>query len=192
LSVRAPANNSYAYQGDGIDIEGQFDIYVKLPPVPHNGTWQLRLSLRGNRRCGIVQYYLAGIPAGQEVMRTDWEPLGIPCDLRFDNLNDVPSIGWVIDEDLEDQAAIEALDKSMKNRGWMKGPDTQQNNQDPPVLHRNIQTMARQILATQYMTTNTDYYLRIKQILDNNKAQFLFDYMELVPKSVYDMDEDKH
>ena len=74
----------------------------------------------------------------------------------------------------------------------MKGPDTQQNNQDPPVLHRNIQTMARQILATQYMTTNTDYYLRIKQILDNNKAQFLFDYMELVPKSVYDMDEDKH
>jgi len=188
LSVRAPANNSYAYEGDGIDIEGQFDIYVKLPPVPHNGTWQLRMSFRANPRCGIVQNYFAAVPAGQEVQRNDWEPLGIPCDLRIDM--DDPSVGWVADDDLEDVAAIESLDKSMKNRGWMKGPDSQQNNNN--TLHRNIDTMGRKILTTQYMTSNTDYYIRFKQILDNNKAQFLFDYIELVPKSVYDMDEDKH
>ena len=42
------------------------------------------------------------------------------------------------------------------------------------------------------MTPNTDYYIRFKQLLDNNKAEFLFDYIELVPKSVFDNAEDKH
>lgn len=188
LSVRAPAKSSYAYEGDGIDIEGNFDIYVKLPPIPHDGTWQLRLSFRANDLCGIVQNYIAAVPVGQQVERTDWKPLGIPCDLRV-KMTD-PSVGWVKDEDLENAAAIEALDKSMKNRGWMKGSDAQQTvNGDP---HRDINTMGRKILATEYMTSNTDYYIRFKQILDNNKAEFLFDYIELVPKSVYDMTEDKH
>ena len=95
------------------------------------------------------------------------------------------------DENLEDDAAIEALDKSMKNRNWMKGSDAQQTA-GTPKTHRNVDTMGRLILATEYMTSNTDYYIRFKQLLSDNKAEFLFDYIELVPKSVYDVDEDKH
>lgn len=190
LSVRAPTiSSSYAYEGDGIDIEGQFDMYVKLPPVPHNGTWQLRLSYRSNDLCGIIQTYFAAIPFGQEVQRTDWKPLGLPIDLRV-KLTD-PVIGWIEDSKLEDDA-IEALDKSMKNRGWMKGSDAQQTAGSEHKLHRNVNTMGRLILATEYMTSNTDYYIRFKQLLSDNKAEFLFDYIELVPKSVYDVDEDKH
>ena len=50
LSVRpVNENTSYAYEGDGIDIQGNFDICIKLPPVPYDGTWQLRLSMRGRR-----------------------------------------------------------------------------------------------------------------------------------------------
>lgn len=191
LSVRSTAaDKSYAYEGDGIDIEGQFDIYVKLPPVPHDGTWQLRLSYRGNKRCGIIQNYLACVPVGQEVSRSDWKPLGIPVDLRFDNLNETPAVGWIKDEDLENAAAVEALDKSMKNRGWLKGSIAQRT--DDGDLHRDVRSMGRMILTTDYMKSNMDYYLRIKQILDNNKAQFLFDFIELVPKSVYDGHEDKN
>ena len=190
LSVRAPTtSSSYAYEGDGIDIEGQFDMYVKLPPVPHNGTWQLRLSYRSNDLCGIIQTYFAALPFGQEVQRTDWKPLGLPIDLRV-KLTD-PVIGWIQDDNLEDDAAIEALDKSMKNRNWMKGSDAQQTA-GTPKTHRNVDTMGRLILATEYMTSNTDYYIRFKQLLSDNKAEFLFDYIELVPKSVYDIDEDKH
>lgn len=189
LSVRAPnTTSSYAYEGDGIDIEGQFDMYVKLPPVPHKGTWQLRLSYRSNSLCGIIQTYFAAVPVGQEVDRTDWNPLGLPIDLRV-NLTH-PSIGWIKDEDLETASDVEALDKSMKNRGWMKGSDAQRTATD--ILHRNVDTMGRLILATEYMTPNTDYYIRFKQLLDNNKAEFLFDYIELVPKSVFDNAEDKH
>ncbi len=189
LSVRAPnTSSSYAYEGDGIDIEGQFDMFVKLPPVPHDGTWQLRLSFRSNKLCGIIQTYMASIPVGQEVMRTDWKPLGLPIDLRVD-LDD-PSVGWIKDENMESEAAIEALDKSMKNRGWMKGSDAQRTATD--IIHRNVDTMGRLILATEYMTSNVDYYIRFKQLLDDKKAEFLFDYIELVPKSVYDYNEDKH
>ena len=187
LSVRAPAKNSYAYEGDGIDIEGNFDMYVKLPPIPHDGTWQLRLSFRSNSLCGIVQNYLAAVSPGQELVMTDWKPLGIPVDLRV-NLED-PTVGWIKDEDLDNEAAIDALDKSMKNRGWMKGSIAQQTvNGDP---HRDINTMGRLILTTEYMYSNKVYYLRIKQLLDNSKAEFLFDYIELVPKTVYDFGEDK-
>lgn len=189
LSVRAPnTSSSYAYEGDGIDIEGQFDMYVKLPPVPHNGTWQLRLSYRSNSLCGIIQTYFAALPVGQEVDRTDWSPLGLPIDLRV-NL-EAPAVGWINDDDLESASDIEALDKSMKNRGWMKGSDAQRTATD--ILHRKVNTMGRLILATEYMTSNTDYYIRFKQLLDNNKAEFLFDYIELVPKSVFDNAEDKH
>ena len=188
LSVRAPAKNSYAYEGDGIDIEGNFDMYVKLPPIPHDGTWQLRLSFRSNSLCGIVQNYLAAVSPGHELVMTDWKPLGIPVDLRV-NLED-PTVGWIKDEDLSDEAAIDALDKSMKNRGWMKGSIAQQTvNGDP---HRDINTMGRLILTTEYMYSNKVYYLRIKQLLDNSKAEFLFDYIELVPKTVYDYGEDRN
>ena len=189
LSVRAPnTSSSYAYEGDGIDIEGQFDMYVKLPPVPHDGTWQLRISYRSNDLCGIIQTYWAQLPVGQEVLRTDWKPLGLPIDLRV-KLTD-PIIGWIKDSELEDDAAIEALDKSMKNRSWMKGSDAQRTATD--IIHRNVDTMGRIILATEFMRSNTDYYIRFKQLLADNKAEFLFDYIELVPKSVYDLDEDKH
>ena len=189
LSVRSPTtSSSYAYEGDGIDIEGQFDMYVKLPPVPHNGTWQLRLSFRSNRLCGIVQTYIAALPVGQPVDRTDWKPLGLPIDLRV-NLTDA-SVGWIKDSELEGNGAIERLDKSMKNRGWLKGSDAQKTATD--ILHRDVDTMGRLILATEYMTSNTDYYIRFKQLLDDSKAEFLFDYIELVPKSVYDNSEDKH
>ena len=99
-------------------------------------------------------------------------------------------MGWIEDEDLENDAAIEALDKSMKNRGWMKGSNAQKTATD--IIHRNVDTMGRLILATEYMTSKTDYYIRFKQLLEDNKAEFLFDYIELVPKSVYDYDEDKY
>lgn len=189
MQVRsASASGSYAYEGDGVDIQGQFDMYVKLPPVPHNGTWQLRLSFRANSHCGIIQNYIACVPSGQAVQRTDWDPLGIPVDLRV-NLTD-PSVGWIQDSDLEDEAAIIALDKSMKNRGWMKGSIVQTTNSGTP--HRDINTMGRLILMTDYIKSNMDYYIRIKQILDSKDGEFLFDFIEWVPKSVYENNEDRN
>lgn len=196
MQVRsASASGSYAYEGDGVDIQGQFDMYVKLPPVPHDGTWQLRLSFRANSRCGIIQNYIACVPVGQAVERTDWKPLGIPVDLRV-NMTD-PSVGWKSDSGDElngNEDLITALDKSMKNRGWMKGSIAQTTPQTSSSwnTHREVNTMGRLILMTDYIKSNMVYYIRIKQLLDDKDAEFLFDFIEWVPKSVYDNNEDKN
>lgn len=190
MQVRsASASGSYAYEGDGVDIQGQFDMYVKLPPVPHDGTWQLRLSFRANSHCGIIQNYIACVPSGVPVDRNDWDPLGIPVDLRV-NMTD-PSVGWVKDSELDGEAAITSLDKSMKNRGWMKGSAVQTIN-DASTPHRDINTMGRLLLMTDYIKSNMDYYIRIKQILDSKDGEFLFDFIEWVPKTVYDNNEDRN
>ena len=189
MQVRSSsASGSYAYEGDGVDIQGQFDMYVKLPPVPHDGTWQLRLSFRANSHCGIIQNYVACVPVGVEPERTDWKPLGIPVDLRIDM--DDPNVGWIKDSELEDEETVIALDKSMKNRGWLKGSIAQTTNSGTP--HRDVDTMGRLILMTDYIKSNMDYYIRIKQILDNKDGEFLFDFIEWVPKSVYDNNEDRN
>ena len=79
----------------------------------------------------------------------------------------------------------------MKNKGWMKGSAVQTITGGSK-SHREQNTMARIILMTDYLQSNMDHYLRIKQILDDRNAEFLFDYMEWVPKSVYDNNEDKN
>ena len=189
LSVR-PVNksDSYAYEGDGVDIMGNFDICIKLPPIPYDGTWELRLSTRCNSACGIVQHFIGTSQTG---VPESWTPLGIPTDLRASDLKGNPTIGWYEDSSLDDDPeAIDAADKAMHNRGWMKGPDSQKTSTG--YNHRDVSTMARRILMTEYMRANNDYYLRIKQVLqDDESAQFLFDYLELVPKVVYDNTEDK-
>ena len=189
IHLRPVDDDTYTYEGDAVDIEGLFDMYVKLPPVPHDGTWQLRVSFRAlTQYCGIVQYYMAKAAPGAELTHDMWAPLGLPCDLRVE-LND-PNVGWISDNDMEDDDAIDALDKSMKNRSWMKGPDSQTTCNAE--THRSQDHMGRLILSTEYMYANMDYYLRFKQLLDKPDAQYCFDYIELVPKSVYDNYEDKH
>ncbi len=193
LSVRpVNENTSYAYEGDGIDIQGNFDICIKLPPVPYDGTWQLRLSMRGRRECGIVQVYLGSTMNDDPI---EWSPLGIPTDLRCEDYSTDPTVGWKKDSNISSddgtEEAIDAVDKAMKNLGWMKGPDSQKTSDGQ--LHRDVKHMARRILMTDYLRANTNYYLRIKQILQGvDSAEFLFDYIELVPKSVFDNNEDKH
>lgn len=179
--VRTAVTTNWSYQGDGLDLQGNYDLYLKLPPIPFDGTWELRLSYRGYENCGVVQNYVGDSPL-------TLEPCGIPTDLRLSAI-DNHNIGWVSDADLESEEEIRALDKAMHNRGYMKGPDSHTNGTD---AFRTLGTMARRIITTQYFYAEKDYYLRMKLISDNPKAEMNFDYMEWCPKSIYDNNEDKH
>ncbi len=179
--VRSAVVHNWSYQGDGVDLQGNYDLYFKVPPVPYDGTWELRLSYRGYAGCGVVQNYIGESPY-------TFMPCGIPTDLRI-GANSNPNIGWVSDESLGTDEAINAHDKSMRNRGYMKGPDSHTNGDES---FRNLSTMARRIVTTQYFYAEKEYYLRMKLVLDNPKAEMNFDYIELCPKSIYDSGEDKH
>ncbi len=163
------------YQGSGICITGEkFDASVKLPPVPHDGTYEVRLGYSLGDDRGIAQVYLNNTPCG------------IPISFRQFDAN----IGWEPD-DPNDEEYNKALDKAMRNRGFMKAMDSYGSTSEP---FRTYTNTVRRILTRQYMRANEDYWLRFRQILDGKTLYMSIDYIELCPKDVYDSPEgeDRH
>jgi hypothetical protein len=81
----------------------------------------------------------------------------------------------------------------MHNRGYMKGPDSQCFTA-ARILARSQQNLLRKIVATQYLKPDIDHYIRFRSVTQNS-LEFMLDYIELCPKSVYDnpfMREDRH
>lgn len=176
ITVRNRHLDFDCYQGDEIVMIGQFDFSFKLPPVPE-GTYEIRLGYCAFASRGVVQIYF------------DDKPCGIPLDLRIFATN--PKIGWV--PDVTGTNAVErnkATDKALRNRGYMKGPDSMRRFWGGNYsIFRNQPQTFRRILTTQYLSSNEDHYIRVRQILENNKADFDLDYIELCPKSIYASEE---
>ena len=187
--VRSAFVANISYQGDGLDLQGNYDIMLKLPPIPYDGNWELRLSYRGSSGCGVVQNYVGDNP--QRLL-----PCGIPTDLRY-SAEANPNIRWKKDDTFTDPDGnidtleVDAYDKAMRNRGYMKGPDSHWTS-DKAEKFRDYNLIARRIITTDYFYCDRDYWLRMKLVLDNPKAEMNFDYMEWVPKYIYDNSEDKH
>lgn len=176
-------NSGFAcYEGDEVLVKGVYDIWFKIPPVPFDGTYEVRLGYYAMSSRGVIQLYF-GEMANEDMNPNDYlTPRGIPLDLRM--VGDNPRIGWFNDDDVTD---IAAEDKSIRNRGYMKGPDTY-------MTYRNTKECLRRILVTEDLRTDKNYFIRARQVLDDDNAEFPFDYIELVPKSVFagETPEDKH
>jgi uncharacterized surface protein with fasciclin (FAS1) repeats len=165
-----PLDWSPSYQCDGLDFLGQYDFTVKLPPVPE-GQYEIRLGMNASADRGIVQVYL------------DDSPCGIPIDMRIYKSD--PKIGAV--DDTEDEEENSRNDKDLRNRGYMKGPDSWKtaNLEADQVTLRAYYNSMRIILATEKLNYGEEHYLRFKSVIDNEDGLFPFDYLELCPKSVY-------
>lgn len=176
VTVRNRHTEFDSYQGDEVVLLGQYDFTFKLPPVPA-GSYEIRLGYCAMSTRGVIQTFF------------DKSPCGIPLDLRVNATN--KNIGWV--SDVSNKETNMAADKAMKNRGYMKGPDSIRKYwAGSYYIFRNSSATFRRILATRYLSDTEDHYIHIRQVLDNPKAEFAFDYIELCPKSVYDNGEDTH
>ena len=173
VSCRNRHTGFVSYEGDEIVMLGQYDFTFKLPPVPE-GTYEIRLGYCAMPTRGVAQVY------------ADGKPCGIPLDLRVVATD--PSIGWVADTNGGASAADKAEDKALRNRGYMKGPNSVMCNWGYSVVFRTLSSAFRCILTTKYLSSSENHYMRFKQVLDNPKAEFAFNYLELCPKSVYDSD----
>lgn len=169
--------NFWCYQGDEVVLLHQFDFAFKLPPVPE-GTYEIRLGYVIMPGRGIIQTFF------------DNQPCGIPLDLRYQGTN--PAIGWIRDYTATSTnvtnyvEANKAIDKALHNRGYMKGAEAvRAYTGSGYTVSRGQGNWIRRILTTRYLSSTEDHYLRFKQVLDNNNAEFAFDYIELCPKSVY-------
>lgn len=187
LTGRYSGVNSWAnYQGDELNVVGNYEMTMKLPPVPKDGVYELRLGLSTNNRRGMCQVYWGtnknALPA-----------VGVPLDMRMTGTQTLvmsgqsfPSIvGWEPDVKGDDDVNAE-VDKKMRNNGYMKGPKYINyiggNNQ----LLRDRQEALRKIVIRSEMKANETYYIQFKNVLDNLATEFFMDYIEYCPKEVYD------
>ena len=175
-------NSQCNYQADEMNIRGQYDLTFRLPPVPFEGTWQFRICAPCNAGFGMAQFYL-----GKE--KYNLQAIGLPVDLRLPLSN--PSIGWEPDDD--DPEVTRQIDKNMLNHGYIKPPrhdGISRNGAPVTESMRNSTTYranlrVRKIVWTGNMKPEETMYLRVKSVLTNPFACFLLDYMEWVPKNVY-------
>lgn len=179
------------FNGDEMTVMLSYDIAFKLPPVPSDGNYEIRVWNNanvgvGNADRGIVQYYYhesEPVDADLSWRNWNWIPQGIPVDLRIQA--DDSRIGWVSDSDLGDDEAIASNERSMRNRGYMKAMDSYGSL-------RGDKNCYRKIIGNEYMRANTDYWIRMRQVYSGGTGVNPFSFIEIVPKSIYENNEDKH
>lgn len=172
----------YDSQGDEFLFGGIFDFVLRLPPVPVDGTYEIRMGCANSPKRGMAQIYFGEDP-------DNLPPAGLPIDMRQSTDNN-PNIPWV--EDTGDEVTDRENDRNMRNQGYMKGPkyymvcDGMGSQGGTPLrdTHGGAASL-RRILTTQRLEADKTYYLRFKSALDQRDAQFFLDYFELVNSSVY-------
>lgn len=170
------------FQSDEFNIRGIYDFTMKLPPVPYTGTYEIRYGINANSNRGMAQVYIGTNP-------NNLPAIGIPLDLRI--LGSSTLIGWTSDSSLGSDDAINEFDKQMRNNGYMKGP--KYFCPGSGVTGRDCTNCMRRIIYTGQLNAGETYYIRFKSVLEATDTEFFYDYLEFVPKTIYngDVAEDK-
>lgn len=181
MDAYSPAGGAWRdYQGDEVMVAGLYDFVLKLPPVPVDGTYEIRMGASHNTLRGMAQIYF-----GSDPLRL--VPAGLPYDMR--QSVGTAAIPWVADGD--DAAVNAENDKNMRNQGYMKAPNyfcITNGKGDPADVVRNIggaSAALRRIVTVSEMSSDKTYYLRFKSALKKLDSQLFLDYFEIVPTSVF-------
>lgn len=179
---RRPHNTYWSYEGDEFNNLGEdYDITFRIPPVPYSGTYQIRIGYAALARRGIGQIYFDG------------KPQGIPLDMRI-LIND-PKIS--VSSTWQTYANMTADDrdqsrKALKNKGFYRGAyggyHYTGNRIDKEPFFDCPNTF-RLVVTTTDIDATQDHYLRFRNVSKGENPEFMIDYIELVPKSVYGVGE---
>lgn len=164
---------------DEHNITGAYDFTLRIPPVPFEGTWEVRLVYSYSSNRGMAQLYFG-------TNKSNLQAYGLPLDQRVQVTN--PNIGWALYED-EDPELNRARDKDMRNKGYMmgchhEGPSTG-GIVSTTLYNVTSEHRLRKIFYTGNLKPDETYYIRFKSILSNTATMFVLDYIEFAPKSVY-------
>lgn len=179
LVYRRPHWNFWSYEGDEFNLFGDYDITFRLPPVPYEGEYQIRLGFCALDTRGVAQIYFDG------------KPQGIPVDMRK-RLSDETILGdqfgtkkWA---DMTDEEKAEDQ-KMLKNLGYYRGAYGGYHSSGSTINEfvDNPRTY-RLVLCTVHINPKKDHYIRVRCTSSSklgNNNEFMMDYLEIVPKSVY-------
>lgn len=183
---------------DEMNIKGVFDIMFRLPPVPESGTYEIRIfgnaqsEAKYRKTRGIVQFFThEGTPGenSDSWQLWSWDPCGIPVNMSI--MTTDAKIGNILDKDIKGSTAedkelnIQANDKAMRNRGYMKAPAGFAMGSKVTDRLRNHDVCFRKIVTTLTMDPDKDYYLRMRQVKEDPGSIAPMNILEIVPKSVY-------
>lgn len=171
------------YQGDEYNIVGQYDVTIQLPHVPYAGTYEFRIGLHNQVERGMMQVYFG-------TNKDNLEAIGLPLDMRMFNAT---VTGYDVDTD--DQDEMTEIKKRMRINGYLKAPRAY-GRDNATMVSTSCRddyngSVLRRVLYTGNLDPKQTYYARFKSVLENTNAQFFFDYIELVPKSVYNGDTEE-
>lgn len=187
LVMRRPHCNFWSWQGDEWNLFGDYDMTFRIPPVPYSGEWQLRLGFCAIPTRGVMQSYFDGVPQGIPVDMTkelnDEVYLG---DRYISNISDYKKM--TDEEKAEEQKALRNLGVYRDGRSQYHFPPS--GSKDYFLAHTSTH---RKIVYQGYIDATKDHYIRFRVASDGkqgNNNEFMFDFWEMVPKSVYGVDSD--
>ncbi len=195
------AHNSDQFQGWDV-----YDFAIKLPHVP-TGDYELRIIYPPMGRGGLMQFYL-----GNSSKQSDMVAIGIPFDACANPYEDA-TMGYedVVSraDDETSDCGVES-DQRMHVRGYMRAPasfsrGTYNTITDPLAYDESdiysaaskiigstscrTETgygtmMLRRVITTQRFEQGKDYWLRIKNLVNDKNLGWSFDFVELVPLDI--------
>lgn len=180
------------YQGDELNVVGNYEMVFRLPPVPRSGTYEIRYLVgAGSQYRGLCQVYFGESNSATDFPLDKMTAQGIPLDLRMGGLvrstpsGSYPSIvGW--EEDGTDDDYNAEVDKKMRANGFMKAPNSYIAFAGGDKPCRTEPRSVRRIIVTQHMDPDKVYYLGFKNVMDDDQLQFYMDFLEYCAKEVYD------
>lgn len=176
-----------AYQADAFQGWNNYDIAIKIPPVP-TGTYEFRLFYSPMGHGGMMQFYL-----GTSTNVQSMQALSIPLDVRIDEED--PRIGWTPFYEEDDRGI--ATDLAMRSRGYMRAPfgfrghpGTGGDELTSSNCRGDGVVTLRRILGTLQFKQSDDHWFRIKSVIsDETDLKWQVDFIELVPISVVNNDQ---
>ena len=186
--LRRPHINFWSWQGDEWNLFGDYDFTFRIPPVPYTGDWQLRLGFCALETRGVMQVYFDGVPQGIPLDMTKLLDSDLYIGKAFGDTNE----SSVSDYDSKSAEAKASEQKLLKNLGAYRAPRStfHFSTSTKNYFVKNPRTY-RRILCQVRIDATKDHYLRFRVASDGkqgNNNEFMLDYFEMVPKSVYGVD----
>ena len=185
---RRPHWEFWSWQGDEWNLFGDYDFTFRIPPVPYSGEWQLRLGFAPLETRGVMQVYFDGVPQGIPLDMTQILSSEMYLGDRAEEDAQLSTYKKTSKEDLAEEQ------KLLKNLGAYRGPRSCYNignNGSQKNYSWGITHMMRRILCQTYIDATKDHYIRFRVASDGkqgNNNEFMLDFFEMVPKSVYGVD----
>lgn len=171
---RRPHDYYDCYEGDEMNMFGDYDITFRLPSVPVEGDYQIRMGYAQESTRGIGQVYF------------DNKPQGIPLDMTVSSNSATIGADYTTPWGSMTSDEKVAERKALKNKGYYRGPaGVYRLSGSTHNLFVNQPETFRIVFCTVHITPGEYHTLRVRNVSTNGSTEFMLDYLEIVPKSVY-------